>query len=361
MALLLALIVLLLVEAMTTGIVVLASRARAVADSQIRRTRAEAASDFAVASALAGWAGSGPDTIAPGNVVALTAPASEADVRTTLAVERVTPALSIVRGYASVGGALAYANARTTAIARTLDRRQLIAESNGAVISGGLVVVAGGTSLTAAEGFLPEGWTSSVCPATDILPPPDALASSSPAMIGDAAAVSGSVVVDSTLAATDSIALGGVKWSELQSIADRIESGTVTPAPVDSTGECAINAAGNWGDPRGLAAPCGNDFPLIYSKGDLVMAGGTGQGILAVDGVFTMSASARFTGLIVARGGVSIEPGAHITGALRVRSGYTLIEDAAIDASRCAVARAAFSTPSAHRAILSQRRFIPSF
>jgi len=118
----------------------------------------------------------------------------------------------------------------------------------------------------------------------------------------------------------------------------------VTPAPVVSAGRCDRVAPGNWGEPGG-AGPCATFAPLIWARGDLELRGGTGQGVLLVDGDLTLSAGARFAGVILVRDDViSLGAGGTVLGAVLAEDAHvapgdhTRLDGATrIQRSRCAV------------------------
>jgi hypothetical protein len=355
-----ALLVLVIVEAMTAGILVLSTNARVVAASEIRARRAENIAEYAVQSVLSRWTDGGFDTLVVGEIVpagsnVIAAP----DASSTTTVERLASALYVIRAQARVGHGRAHARAYATATARLLDKRALLEESNAAISSAGIAVLSG-ARVDANSGTLPPTWPDSLCPGTDPLPPPAAMSSGEPAVLDASVRMEGPTGLDSTLASFDSVALGGVKWSQLHDIADRQETGTLTPNPIADDDDCRYGAAGNWGDPRAGSA-CADYFPLIYSPAHLVMSGGTGQGLLAIEGTFLMTAGAVFVGYIIARDGVLIEDGATIIGAVRTRRGAALFDRSAISYSRCAIARAASLAPASGRLVEQPRRFLPAF
>jgi hypothetical protein len=115
---------------------------------------------------------------------------------------------------------------------------------------------------------------------------------------------------------------------------------------------CRFGDLQNWGDPDDPTSPCGDYFPLIYAPGDITLSGGSGQGILLVDGNLTLSGGARFYGIIIVQGTVNTN-GGQVMGALMVDDEFatpTLIAGTTLlDYSRCAISRAVSgaSQPSA--------------
>lgn len=142
---------------------------------------------------------------------------------------------------------------------------------------------------------------------------------------------------------------GGESWSTLTRHATHVLPGgsVVTPAPVATGGVCDRARADNWGDPDGAGA-CAHFAPLIWARGDLEIRGGTGQGMLLVDGDLTLSAGARLAGVVIVRDDLrTLGTGGTILGAVlaedaRVASGdHTRLDGSTlVQRSRCAVDRA---------------------
>lgn len=128
----------------------------------------------------------------------------------------------------------------------------------------------------------------------------------------------------------------------------------VTPAPIVTAGACDTTVAGNWGDSAGGGA-CATHLPVIRALGNLIVRGGTGQGIILADGDVVFENGATFAGLVVALddvitgngGGVVL--GAALAGDARRGGGdLTAVADAgAIRRSSCRVrlARLAAAAP----------------
>ena len=79
----------------------------------------------------------------------------------------------------------------------------------------------------------------------------------------------------------------------------------------------------NWGDPvrHSPAAACEPYFPVIHVTGDLKVTGGSGQGILLVDGDFTVAGNFTFDGAVIVRGGLKMTgTGNKISGAVMAAS-----------------------------------------
>jgi hypothetical protein len=125
-------------------------------------------------------------------------------------------------------------------------------------------------------------------------------------------------------------------------------AGPVTPGPSFAGRDCLRALQTNWGDPRSLANACGTYLPIIHTTGDLTVLGGTGQGILVVDGDLTVSGGFSFEGLILVGGGLTVAgAGGRITGAVQVdderAEGSEVVGPASLNYSSCALSRALLS------------------
>jgi hypothetical protein len=96
---------------------------------------------------------------------------------------------------------------------------------------------------------------------------------------------------------------------------------------------------------------------VLWAQGDLEIRGGLGQGLLLVDGDFTLSQGAEFHGVVIARddvrsgGGGGRVLGLAMAGDMRAGPGdhTTLGDGAQINLSRCAV----------HGALRRSARLVP--
>jgi hypothetical protein len=79
-------------------------------------------------------------------------------------------------------------------------------------------------------------------------------------------------------------------------------------APVDSASQCNRNTTTNWGDIRHTGTThCDNYYPIVYLNAggpghQIGLHGGSGQGILLVNGDLKMNGNYDFDGLILVRG-----------------------------------------------------------
>lgn len=105
----------------------------------------------------------------------------------------------------------------------------------------------------------------------------------------------------------------------------------------------------NWGDPERLDSrkSCQGYFPIIHVTGDLHLSGGTGQGILLVDGDLTASGGVNFTGPVIVKGALSVTgngSGARFLGGVMAENVYLddnkFAGNAVVSYSSCAINKA---------------------
>ena len=167
------------------------------------------------------------------------------------------------------------------------------------------------------------------------------------------------VVTDIGIDSLEFLDFRTVSYSGLASAATKIVSGSVSIGPSYSIGPtCQVSDNYNWGSPEDPSGACGGYFPIIHATGDLDITGGTGQGLLLVDGNLTLSGSARFYGVIVVQKSVSLT-GGEINGSVFIRNADgtgSTINGTRIRYSRCAVLKAAAGASLANP--LSERSWV---
>jgi hypothetical protein len=173
--------------------------------------------------------------------------------------------------------------------------------------------------------------------------------------------------LDSTAAPAVQIGrFGPVTWTSLAAHATHVFPGAaiVTPAPRLTGLACDTAAAGNWGDPSRTTA-CRNRFAIVHALGDLIIDGGSGQGIILGEGDVELRNDASFAGLILTRDDLLALTGANrVWGAVvaadmrRANGDLSVIADAtAVTYSSCSVEMALLGAAQMRRA--SQRGWIP--
>ena len=133
--------------------------------------------------------------------------------------------------------------------------------------------------------------------------------------------------------------LGRLSFDTLLALGAPHLDGVGTPAPLEGAGVC-LDATWSWGDPERPHRPCGAHLPLRTRIGDLRVDGGTGQGILVVDGDLTLAAGARYYGVVLVSGRIEMLGGASLTGYAVAPGGLMLAADARVRGSACRALRA---------------------
>lgn len=152
-------------------------------------------------------------------------------------------------------------------------------------------------------------------------PPPD---SARPGVVAAGVARSGTVSLagappellraapESGLAASDLESFNAFKSRATVSL----PAGTYVTNPATVGTSCDIQAPSNWGDPQGSGTPCAEYAPIINVEGDLTLAGGSGRGILLVDGNLRLSSDYHFDGLVFVRGAITLAAYLEVRGAV---------------------------------------------
>ena len=219
-----------------------------------------------------------------------------------------------------------------------------------ALTSGGAVLVDGGVVDGRAAG--PSGDSTTTCTASasaagirvpDVSRVTCPLCATSPGSgVFGLPPIDSSGVPDSTYAAVvDATIASLVRRASID-----LPGGTMAPRPTVANALCDLTDPFNWGDPGGTS-PCVNWLPVVHMRGSVVLsAGSAGQGILVVDGSVRVEGGARFVGVVLARGEVTVTgPGAEIAGAVFAAPGGAgatsrITDGGAIRFEPCAVQRA---------------------
>lgn len=137
---------------------------------------------------------------------------------------------------------------------------------------------------------------------------------------------------------------GDAEWADLVSMANIVVTTDLSPAPAWSNGVCTTSLKSNWGDVERMnpARPCEKYFPIIYYPGNAKLTGGTGQGILLVEGDLLVQGQFKFFGPVIVRGRLKTEgTGGHFNGAVMAANveleENSLLGNAVVNYSACAV------------------------
>jgi hypothetical protein len=223
----------------------------------------------------------------------------------------------------------------------------------GAVTAAGNVKVSGNVTVSGNDAN-PTGWgctgTLANVPGAVITPTATVTTNGSVVVMGNPPYTTSSAAADTNTYFN----YGSATYTSLAAIADiTLPGGTYTGmAPVVAAGVCQKTLITNWGDPvrHSPAAACESYFPIIHFTGDAKLTGGTGQGIMLVDGDLTEAGSFTFYGIIVARGTVrAAGNGNAVYGAIMAASvdlgdAVTLTGTTTAQYSSCAISQALYSS-----------------
>lgn len=178
------------------------------------------------------------------------------------------------------------------------------------------------------------------------------------------------IVQDTTISSETFTQFGDHSWDYLVSRADHfLSGGTFTGIEPDFTGGVCNSGAAypdNWGNPTGgPGALCSDYFPIIHISGNArIQSGGSGQGILLVEGNLDLRGNFVFYGIIVVQGSFNTQgSGNRVYGA--VMAGNATFDDAALMGrsivmnSTCVVTQAVLNNSSIARARpVTSRRWV---
>lgn len=180
-----------------------------------------------------------------------------------------------------------------------------------------------------------------------------------------ASCITGSPAVshDATVSDNTFFNYGPDDWAALSASATILipASSTLTGLSPSYTGStCNAADQSNWGEPDEITIypNCRSYMPVMYAAGDLRISNGRGQGILMVNGDLSLSGNFVFDGIVVVRGHLSTTgTGNHITGGVLAANvdleNDQVLGNAVIQYSSCSINQAA--TGSSPGAMLRSR------
>jgi hypothetical protein len=215
----------------------------------------------------------------------------------------------------------------------------------GAVTAAGNVRVSGNVTVNGNDA-IPSGWTG--CGSLTNMPG-SVLAPGATATVNGSVSINGNPPYTNLAAAADTntyFNYGSSTYTSLAAAADiTLPAGTYTGmAPLAVGGVCQKSQL-NWGDPvrHSPAAACENYYPVIHFTGNATLTGGTGQGIMLVDGDLTKAGNFSYYGLVIVRGTIRSTgsnngvTGAEMAAAIDEGDAVTLSGSTSIQYSSCAL------------------------
>jgi hypothetical protein len=332
-AVVLALVVL---EAAVAGALFICSLEAATTGAFTRRAHVLLAAESALAAALDGWDANAIAGLAAGDTLfvgPLALPSGSGDAR----VERLRGDTYLVTGRGKqpgpggndLAGASALVGWHAPAAFASHAPAALVVGGATDIGAGGLVDASGtGAGCTPADTLAAATFPT----AAGIAAPPTAL----PVRATGATVLGAPAVIT---APHDSVAFtrfGPYLATALAAAAERVEVGSIALGPAVGPTGCDRAAPGNWGAHHGSGHPCEGFVPLVHAPGDLSILGGTGFGLVLVDGDLTLEAGAVLHGIALVRGRATVR--GELRGLLRAAAGAdvggTIVRDA------CAIWRA---------------------
>jgi hypothetical protein len=369
MVLLVVLLLLLALSSLSAGMLWVAATQNATTAARARHSRLRIEAEASALDAFARWRTPRPRHAVGETWPLLTTDSGEGGA-TLVTADRVTTTLTLLRvarTQAEPGGLMALA--RVGLLVRTVQPEEILRMFAAALTADTATLRPGAVVDADTPEAPPDGWLSTDCSvealaAFDSLydgavaaiatPHPDAVALDETAILRGHPAL----LAAPTPASPEQVGLGPIPWNLVPEIADLTVGGSVRPEPA-GIDECAVEAPANWGEPAGTG-PCSSHAPVVYAPHGLVITGGTGQGLLVVDGDITLEDGARFYGAVLASGHLLLRDSARIVGAARARA--AVIQDATLQYRVCTLWRSVVAAPALRRAFRpSGRWWLPDY
>lgn len=229
----------------------------------------------------------------------------------------------------------------------------------------------GGSSQINGSDTNPSGWTGQCSGASTNKPGIMINDTTQIQYSGNSYSVSGTPVVqqDTTITTAKMTSFGDYTWDDLTAMAEKIYTSAVTLTSIqpDSTLSggsyvCSTSATSNWGSPDKPTGVCGSYFPIIWAKSNInINSNKSGQGILLVDGDLDVQGGFSFYGPVFVKGQFKTAgTGGHFNGGVIAAnvdlSTSTVLGNAVVTYSSCAVSRAMLNNSNLSKAIPLARR-----
>ncbi len=325
MALLMALGAIVIIGVLIGGVVFVSTQDYRIGGNTVRQARAAAAAELGLNRLPQDWNLADNQRLRVGDTLtkSYTAPRG-ASVKVTVTKVSGVAFWAVSEGTAGALGSQATARRRYGTMFR-LDMPQM--NFLGAITTQGNTTVNGNVTVNGNDAP-PAGWTA--CGTSTQNVAGAAISPTTTATVNGSVTVSGSPDVLTTPAASDTNTYFNYGSSNYQSLAATANltyaDGTLLTGigPLVVGGVCQASLLpANWGEPNRAtpAGACESYFPIIHVLGDLKVTTGRGQGILLVDGDFTVAGNFTFDGAVIARGGLKMTgTGNKITGAVMAAS-----------------------------------------
>lgn len=345
---------LVIIGVMIAGVFFTSNQELRVGTNTFVQERAFRAAEFGVNSALASWKNSEMLLLPIGGTKQIVYDSSSQGWRDTVTITRLNATGYLIGSTGTAFGGIQGSSRRRTAL--------LVRISIPSLSTKAAVTTAGGVDLSTTPivglDTHPLGWLD--CPQVEDSVAAVIVSDSSDAVFKKTCPLDvcllGSPKLLASPAAEDSVTYNDFvdeTFSDLTTLGAKVfNSGTSIPnrfERVVTGGSCTTTAAKNLGDPARSTPPgaCESYFPIIHSQGSgytLSLRGGSGQGILLVDGDLEISGDFTFYGPVIVKGKFSGKNTAKIHGALLVANSAggtnTFANTSTVTYSSCAIKKA---------------------
>ena len=325
MALLMALGAIVIIGVLVGGVVFVSTQDYRIGGNTVRQTRAAAAAELGLNHVPQDWnLANNQRPVGNPLVMSYTAPRG-ASARVTITRVSGVSFWVVSEGTAGALGSQATARRRYGTFFK-LDMPNM--NFMGAITTQGNTTVNGNVTVNGNDAA-PAGWSGCGTPLPNVAGA--AISPTTTATINGSVSVTGSPPVLTTPVAGDTntyFNYGNSTYQSLAATATLTYTGGTTvlngvgPLVVGGVCQASLNPP-NWGEPTHAspAGACDSYFPIIHVVGDLKVTTGRGQGILLVDGDFTVAGNFTFDGAVIARGGLKMTgTGNKISGAVMAAS-----------------------------------------
>ena len=340
-----------LIGTLIAGVMYLATQDYRVGANTLNESRAEAAAEMGLNRLTTDWDQSKNTTMVTGDTVRL----NYTDVggaSVSVFVTRLPgPFFWAVAEAQTRGNSVQYGSRRRYG---SLFRLNIPAVNFlGAVTAAGNIRVSGNVTVSGNDST-PTGWS---CTGAKANVPGSVITPTATSTVNGSVTISGNPPYTTSAAAGDTntyFNYGSSTYTSLAAAADiTLPGGNYNGmGPALSGAACNKASTMNWGDPARPGGACANYFPIIHVTGDLKVTGGTGQGILLIDGDFTKAGNFSFYGVVIARGTIkstgtsNLVEGAEMAAAIDEGDAVTLAGSNKIQYSSCAVQQALSASSS---------------
>ena len=342
-----------IIGTLIAGVMYVATQDYRVGANTLNETRAGAAAEMGLNRLVTDWDQSKNTTMLPGDTLRKTYSDGNGASVNVFVTRLPGPFFWAVSEAQTRGNSLQYGSRRRFGSLFRLDTPAI--NILGAVTAAGNIRVSGNVSVNGNDAN-PSGWVCnnamSNMPGAVITPTATTTVNGSVTMVGNPPYTTNPAAGDTNTYFN----YGGSTYTSLAASANLTLPGGVYTgmAPVAVGGVCQRALPLNWGDPvrHAPAAACESYFPIIHVTGNLTVTGGTGQGILLVDGDVTKAGGFSWYGLIIARGTVRATGnnngtvGAVMAAAVDLGDAVTLAGSTSVQYSTCAVMQALSASSS---------------